>query len=536
VESVVPSSVNTVPPSASNKPKATSTKYCTSIWKEKSIAIFFYFDPSLGNFDAEATCKVFGIKHATFNNCVTKKTYYSKWVPFVSSFKLRDVFDNIPLESRRYFDATTLDMNVVVSIPIKYLTVNGKRFATGKSVPGSSRQKVAKRSSKSSSIVYIRENTRTVGSGRKVKYPVEEEFLISSISAAWEVGNPLSRPEIYLELMREVGNSDGQFLPATEFATAMSLNSGSISSSLSQWVKRRLEGNNWSLRKESVSQKVPEDWFRLALSACETIRASLKDCDVIINADEVFMNFYPRETTYVVPTGTKRVGSNVASDAKKACTLMVSCEMFSSMVLPPFIVMTGMHEGTLARRYTSWRDDGGEARVCFQPSHWMDIPTAKKYIDFLLDLFPGKKIGLIWDAASSHICQGLKDYTSLKDLVIGYIPAGLTSVLQVCDLYSNAPLKSDVKKRFLRWKISQVVRPGGKYKVDRKQVIHWIEDAIQHLNETQANERKVEYMFGRLGQDPRLNNDELFLAHLHKLEENEIYKSLLDGQRAEDLD
>ena len=84
--------------------------------------------------------------------------------------------------------------------------------------------------------------------------------------------------------------------------------------------------------------------------------------------------------------------------------------------------------------------------------------------------------------------------------------------------------------------ISQVVRPGGKYKVDRKQVIHWIEDAIQHLNETQANERKVEYMFGRLGQDPRLNNDELFLAHLHKLEENEIYKSLLDGQRAEDLD
>ncbi|KAG2802114.1 hypothetical protein PC118_g3955 [Phytophthora cactorum] len=41
---------------------------------------------------------------------------------------------------------------------------------------------------------------------------------------------------------------------------------------------------------------MPETWVALALGASETIRAKLKSCSVVINAEEVFIVFYPRDT------------------------------------------------------------------------------------------------------------------------------------------------------------------------------------------------------------------------------------------------
>ncbi|KUF87759.1 hypothetical protein AM587_10017365 [Phytophthora nicotianae] len=176
------------------------------------------------------------------------------------------------------------------------------------------------------------------------------------------------------------------------------------------------------MKLKTVVQAIP-NWVAVALEASNNIRAKLKACTVLINADEMFINFYPRDTEFVVPTGTRRVGSNVASDAKKGCTVMVSAEMYSSMILSPFIVMTATHNGTLARRFASWRDKGGDASVHFQPPHWMDTPTAKQYIDFLISLFPCQKIGLIWDAASAHTCQEVIDYLELKGVMYEFIPA-----------------------------------------------------------------------------------------------------------------
>ncbi|EEY62080.1 uncharacterized protein PITG_12622 [Phytophthora infestans T30-4] len=213
----------------------------------------------------------------------------------------------------------------------------------------------------------------------------------------------------------------------------MKLNGGGISPALAQWVRRRLEGANWSIRKKSVSQKVPTDWVSVALVASQKVRTKLDGY-----------------TIFLIPTGTQRVESNVASDAKKGCIVMVSAEMYSSKVLPAFIVMTATHNGTLARRFATWRDEGGDASVHFQPSHWMDTPTAKKYADVLVSLYPGRKIGLIWDAASAHICQEMIDYLNKKGIMYEFIPAGLTSIMQICDLYVNRPLKAAIKKNFMR--------------------------------------------------------------------------------------
>ncbi|KAF4127771.1 hypothetical protein GN958_ATG23002 [Phytophthora infestans] len=107
--------------------------------------------------------------------------------------------------------------------------------------------------------------------------------------------------------------------------------------------------------------------------------------------------------------------------------------------------------------------------------------------------------------------------------------------MQICDLYVNRPLKAAIKKIFMRWKVSQTIPPGGKYKVDRVQVIQWVEEAVSMVNEKQNSDRKIEYMFKRLGQDPRQPSNQAFQEHIGHLQENELYNSLLLNQTAENL-
>ncbi|KAJ8556752.1 hypothetical protein ON010_g9211 [Phytophthora cinnamomi] len=92
----------------------------------------------------------------------------------------------------------------------------------------------------------------------------------------------------------------------------------------------------------------------------------------------------------------------------------------------------------------------------------------------------GKKIDLVWDAASPHTCQKVIEYVSEKGPVYEFIPAGLTFIMQICDLDANRPLKAAV--------------------------IHWVEEAVSAVNKTQNSDRIIEYLFNKLGQDPTINS------------------------------
>ena len=399
--------------------RSSKLHYTSMTWKQRAIAVFYYLHPALANGDAEVTCSVFGLNHSRFSNWIKARSYFCKWIPFVEGMTVSDVMAELPRDLRERFRC--IDPQSTVVIAPKFRITGQKRLISAMSDPNMSRQKASKLASTSNQLHYFRSNVRSVGSGRTIKYPSENGLLLTKVKNGWESGNPLSRHEIYLWLIKVFGNIDA-FGPPTQFCYMMRLNTGSISPALAQWVRRQLTGASWSVRKESVSQTVPRNWIGNALDASSKIRDAMKVCDVVINADEVFIKYYPRETEFIVPRGTRRVGSNLASDSKKGCTVMVACEMHSSQLLPPFIVMTGTHNGTLARRFASWRDNGGDASVHFQPSHWMDIPTAKKFIDFLLRLYPNRKIGLIWDAASSHICEAIVSYGVEKKIVSALIP------------------------------------------------------------------------------------------------------------------
>ncbi len=254
---------------------------------------------------------------------------------------------------------------------------------------------------------------------------------------------------------------------------------------------------------------------------------------------------YNEEETYIIdaitvalyliaPVNVKRVGcrpSNRGEDEKKGCTIAVTCEMFSGQLMAPFMIMDGVPTGYLSRRYNEW---DGPATIKFQAKHWMDKPTCKLYLQWQRNCFPNGNIGLIWDFAAAHKSEDVLNYAIQLGITIGFIPAGLTSILQVCDLLINKPLKAAFKKQYCAWKIKNDPGPGKKYKIDRDLIITWMENATNDLNQKLQQDEAVQKAFMKYGQDPRNNNIDVLTEHLASLNENSIYKSLQENQTAFD--
>ena len=97
-------------------------------------------------------------------------------------------------------------------------------------------------------------------------------------------------------------------------------------------------------------------------------------------------------------------------------------EFFTSTLLCPFIVLEAKTEGRLARQ---WGKYAGPAKDVFQPSHWMDRHIAKTYLQWLKDLYPEKKIGLIWDHAGPHICEEVLEFAKELGITIEFINKGM---------------------------------------------------------------------------------------------------------------
>ena len=170
---------------------------------------------------------------------------------------------------------------------------------------------------------------------------------------------------------------------------------------------------------------------------------------------------------------------------------------------------------TLQKKYNNW---DGPSCIRFQESHWMDKPTAIDYLDFIRECFPHDVIGLVWDSASIHISDDVLTHAKNIGIVIETIPAGMTSIIQVCDLLCNKPIKQYFKRRYQAWKMRQNIPAGNKYKVKREDVISWLELNILEFNERHNESRSIESMFCSIGHDFRVRDSLLELKiYLKKL-------------------
>ena len=113
-------------------------------------------------------------------------------------------------------------------------------------------------------------------------------------------------------------------------------------SQLANFLTRCLKRINFVSRRNSIGQVVPDNWRELAEQSAEKIRHDLRNCDVIVNADQTFVKLYMDDDVVLAPAGTKRVGGKVnPMDKKSGFTVMMMVEMFSNSICDPFIVFTG---------------------------------------------------------------------------------------------------------------------------------------------------------------------------------------------------
>ena len=121
----------------------------------------------------------------------------------------------------------------------------------------------------------------------------------------------------------------------------------------------------------------------------------------------------------------------------------------------------------------------------------MDGYTAKRCLDWVVTLYPGTKVGIIWDYAGAHIDASVQEHAKTLGIVLEYVNKGMTSLQQPCDLWANQPLKAFIKKKYSEFRMPLDLSEQRKVKAPRVTFVHWVEEAVQHLCESQQQSREV---------------------------------------------
>ena len=370
-------------------------------------------------------------------------------------------------------------------------------------------------------------------------YPAQHEFVRVSVQDRWNSGDPISRLELTDLLVQKFSSGpwyDKHVDPACK----------SHASNLSGWITRTLKALNFADRKRTVSQKVPGDWFDVAILFNNEVKELLVCCDVIVNADQTFLNFYVESQRVIAKKGAKRVGGNKQADEKAGCTLMVTADLKSSELLNPFLVLTGKSgkakrgKPTLDEQYADWATrTNGTCEVTFQKKHWFDAHITVRWLKWLKAQYPaGKKIGLIWDHAPAHNSKEVQAFLeeAADWLVVVLIPEGMTSILQVCDVAANAQIKAQLRRWYFEWRrkaVAALLEAGhtgqAKLKMPRDDFIVGVEGTFKGFNREQRTTRSLEKAFQKTGSDPWSEDGDIaFANYVHALQAEGTYGTMMD--------
>ena len=155
--------------------------------------------------------------------------------------------------------------------------------------------------------------------GRHVKYPAMSMKVMDYILLGWHTGSPVSRQLCYIKC-REWGRKGDAF-----YEQYINYNKKNSGQQLCHKLSRLLARMDFSSRKETVSQKIPDNWEEQSREfSKQTIEYFHKNkVEVICCADKTFIKYLLAKENLLVSTGTRRVGTGIESaDERKGITLM----------------------------------------------------------------------------------------------------------------------------------------------------------------------------------------------------------------------
>ena len=440
-----------------------------------------------------------------------------KWLPFLAKMTYADY-----LKGTNRVAQPGLDLEAKIDLnPFLQKVSEDKRFFLSQG---------ASPALKEQGIRTIRYDAKRVRDVKKIsKYDAEEKALIQLVIEAIEVGRPLSTHDLERKI-RAQAETDSSFseewkniyYPIEKIRT------------LDNWIRRVLQRSGYSIRRTTVSQSVPDDWEQVARRFKQEYEAMHAKFDphYVIAADETFLLFNEHDQSkFVVRKGSRSVNRGFKSgDNKAGCTLMVSVEQKTGVVLKPFIIMKAKHGGKLMTDYKNH----SKSTVVFNDSHWMAQEQFKIYLRSLVESFPkNSRILLVVDKHSSHTGELTKRYVDEvlnangELLKLFFIPAGMTPILQVGDVGINRDLKLQIAKGYReimdenKDKIMPKLSVGETVEMTLKRgrFIQLVEDSMERLND-EPDEMWVQSIFRKCGQgEPRFKTigDKAFEEHIESL-------------------
>jgi hypothetical protein len=114
------------------------------------------------------------------------------------------------------------------------------------------------------------------------------------------------------------------------------------------------------------------------------------------------------------------------------------------------------------------------------------------------------------------------------------VDEGLTPIIQVPDVAVNKIFKAGVKKRYHQYQSTLPITIGKKITVSREQLVDFVFDTINEINQDNNDYPYITNAFKRCGLNTWSKNSSLqaFQQHLMQLECNAILQAMINNQKA----
>eukprot|EP00918_Siedleckia_nematoides_P100496 GHVU01219661.1.p1 GENE.GHVU01219661.1~~GHVU01219661.1.p1 ORF type:complete len:387 (-),score=46.30 GHVU01219661.1:1143-2303(-) len=269
-----------------------------------------------------------------------------------------------------------------------------------------------------------------------------------------------------------VGNSKlpGDFLNHYVSATA-----AVAPDSFRKWLARALDRHDLVQRSATISQKIPEAWFDIAVTSSAALRAWLtawKPCRVVC-ADEMGIQYMRRVQKLLHRRGARHVGTVESTNEKEGCTIMVVSETMTGSFGRPQIIFGGTRDGHIARRWDGYK----EALVLCSHSHFQNADTCIEWLSSLREEYatkdggaPVERIAVVIDSAPQHkkeevlrFAYATQQQTQLPQVAVKFIPPNMTAIMQPADVDFNKCVKAAIHRKatlLMRAKVHTQISAG----------------------------------------------------------------------------
>lgn len=254
-------------------------------WTSRSAIIYFYLHPALGKKDLVRSSTLFRVCPRTLEGWVTKADMKRKWPSMVNDLKFDDVIQAMP-ESCTKQRLLNLDIDESVK-KLKTIPSTGLKIFTRNSSSKFSHQAIFAMA-KNNQALYVRRTDKRIieRQARTRKYMEVQNFIQETVATRWNMGMPIPKEELRRLVVAKSKEQSWE-----EWKETYGQGTYETRRKLTVYLDRAIAKMGYSVRKTTVSQKIPEDWRRLAEIGAKRVRESFRQAnvDVVLAADETFI-------------------------------------------------------------------------------------------------------------------------------------------------------------------------------------------------------------------------------------------------------